>query len=85
MVWGRDAALARFRGNRERQWHLDPDVGRLRVVELSPGTAMLHVPLRFTFAPVGERAEATPIKWSGIFVRGDSGWVIAAILLATVP
>ena len=84
-VWGRDAALDRFRKNWERQWHLDPAWDQLRIVELSPGTALLHVPLRFTFAPLGEPAAPTLIKWSGVFVREANGWVVAAILLATVP
>ncbi|MFM7304899.1 MAG: nuclear transport factor 2 family protein [Alphaproteobacteria bacterium] len=83
-IWGRDAALARFRANWEKQWHLDPDLAALRIVEISPGVALLHVPLRFTFAPHGEQAIPTSIKWSGVFRRVEDRWIIAAILLATV-
>ena len=56
----------------------------LRVVELAPGMALLHVPLKFTFAPPGQEAQPDLIKWSGIFRRNEDGWRIAAILLATL-
>jgi hypothetical protein len=83
-IWGRDAALARFRANWEKQWNLDPDESALRVVEVTPGVALLHVPLRLTFAAHGEPAIPTPIKWSGVFRQIEGRWVIVAILLATV-
>ncbi|MBM3586859.1 MAG: hypothetical protein FJX33_03415 [Alphaproteobacteria bacterium] len=83
-IWGHNAALARFRANWEEQWHLDPDLAALRIVEISPGTALLHVPLRFTFAPHGEKVIPTSIEWNGVFRRVEDRWIIAAILLATV-
>jgi hypothetical protein len=84
-VWGSEAAIARFRKNWESQWHLAPEFGEMRVVEITTGTALLHVPLLLTFAPLGEAATPVPIKWSGVFAHEASGWKISAILLATVP
>ena len=84
MVWGRDAALARFRTNWQSQWHLAPDFDALRVVGVAPDVAMLHVPVMATFAPHGQPAKPNAVKWSGVFARGEGGWTVAAILLATV-
>ena len=84
-VWGRDAAMARFRTNWQGQWHLAPDYDALRVVEVAPDAALLHVPVMAIFAPHGQSVTPNAVKWSGIFARGEAGWTIAAILLATVP
>jgi hypothetical protein len=84
-VWGRDAAVARFRTNWQGQWHLAPDFDALRVVEVAPDVALLHVPVMAIFAPHGQPVTPNAVKWSGIFARGEGGWTIAAILLATVP
>jgi ketosteroid isomerase-like protein len=84
-VWGRDAALARFRTNWQSQWHLAPDFDALRVVEVAPDVALLHVPVMATFAPHGQPVTPNAVKWNGIFARDEGGWTVAAILLATVP
>lgn len=84
-VWGRDAAVARFRTNWQGQWHLAPDYDALRVVEVAPDVALLHVPVMATFAPHGQPVTPNAVRWNGIFARGDGGWTVAAILLATVP
>ena len=84
-VWGRDAAVARFRTNWQGQWHLAPDYDALRVVEVAPDVALLHVPVMATFAPHGQPVTPNAVRWNGIFARGEGGWTVAAILLATVP
>jgi len=84
-VWGQDAALARFRTNWQSQWHLAPDFDALRVVEVAPDVALLHVPVMATFAPHGQPVTPNAVKWNGIFARDEGGWTVAAILLATVP
>lgn len=84
-VWGRDAALARFRTNWQSQWHLAPDFDALRVVEVAPDVALLHVPVMGIFAPYGQPATPRLVMWSGVFAREAGQWTIAAILLATVP
>ena len=84
-VWGRDAALARFRTNWQSQWHLAPDFDALRVVEVAPDVALLHVPVMAIFAPHGQPVTPNAVRWNGIFARGEGGWTVAAILLATVP
>jgi hypothetical protein len=84
-VWGRDAAMARFRTNWQGQWHLAPDFDALRVVEVAPDVAMLHVPVMAVFAPHGQPVTPNAVKWSGVFARDEGGWTVAAILLATVP
>lgn len=84
-VWGQDVALARFRTNWQSQWHLAPDFDALRVVEVAPDAALLHVPVMAIFAPHGQPATPRLVKWSGVFGREAGRWTIAAILLATVP
>jgi hypothetical protein len=84
-VWGRDAAVARFRTNWQGQWHLAPDYDALRVIEVAPDVAMLHAPVMAIFAPHGQPVTPNAVKWNGIFARSEGGWTIAAILLATVP
>jgi ketosteroid isomerase-like protein len=84
-VWGRDAALARFRTNWQSQWHLAPDFDALRVVEVAPDAALLHVPVMAVFAPHGQPATPRLVHWSGVFAREAGRWTVAAILLATVP
>jgi hypothetical protein len=84
-VWGRDAALARFRTNWQSQWHLAPDFDALRVVAVAPDAALLHVPVMAVFAPHWQQATPRLVMWSGVFARAAGQWTIAAILLATVP
>ena len=84
-VWGRDAAMARFRTNWQGQWHLAPDYDALRVVEVAPDVALLHVPVMAIFAPHGQPVTPNAVKWNGIFARDEGVWTVAAILLATVP
>jgi len=84
-VWGRDAALARFRTNWQSQWHLAPEFDALRVVEVAPDVALLHVPVMAIFAPHGQQATPRLVQWSGVFAREAGQWTVAAILLATVP
>jgi ketosteroid isomerase-like protein len=84
-VWGQDAALARFHTNWQSQWHLSPDFDALRVVEVAPDAALLHVPVMAVFAPHGQPATPRLVQWSGVFARDGGQWTIAAILLATVP
>ena len=84
-IWGRDAAMARFRTNWQGQWHLAPDFDALRVVEVAPDVALLHVPVMAIFAPHGQPATPRLVQWSGAFARDAGQWTIAAILLATVP
>lgn len=84
-VWGHDATMDRFRSNWRQQWKLDPDMAALEIVKVGSDTAMLHVPLMFTFGPHDTDVVPVPIKWSGVFLRLPEGWCIVAILLATVP
>lgn len=41
-VWGHDAAMQRFQGNRRGTWKVEPRREELRVVEINPGTVPLH-------------------------------------------
>lgn len=84
-VWGRDAAVARFRTNWQGQWHLAPEFDALRVVQVAADVAMLHVPVLAIFAPHGQPATPRLVNWSGVFAKDAGQWTIAAILLATVP
>jgi hypothetical protein len=68
-VWGRDAAMARFRTNWQGQWHLAPDYDALRVAEVAPDVALLHVPVMAIFAPHGQPVTPNAVKWNGIFAR----------------
>lgn len=80
-IWGREAAMKRFEVLYQGTWKLDPRFGELRVVELSPTTALVSVPIVFTLGAPGQPAQPQPpTLWNGIYVKTAAGWKVASIL-----
>jgi hypothetical protein len=75
-IWGSRAALDAF----EQSWtgtsRLDPQLDALRVGTLGAGTAVLVVPVLIAQGPT-----TVPVRWTGIFVKTNSGWRIASIVV----
>jgi hypothetical protein len=74
-IWGSRAALDAFEQSWTGTWRLDPQLAELRVGTLGPGMAMLVAPVLIAQGPT-----TVPVRWSGVFVKGRSGWRIASIV-----
>lgn len=82
-VWGREATLARMGGFQKAEvWTVHPSLEKARVIELSQGTALLHLPL---VLEIGARSapDRLPFLVSALFVRNGDAWRIAGLLTTT--
>lgn len=78
-VWGAEAALARMaRFQANEVWRIEPDMARARAVTVTPGSAVLHVPLLLEVGRAAEPARYA-ILVSALCVETQSGWRIAAL------
>jgi uncharacterized protein (TIGR02246 family) len=84
-VWGRDAALQRLKALYEGTWSLDPAMDEFKVVELSPDSAQIFVPVTFMIAPAGQTAQPSQFLMNQTLVKTGEGWRIASILPIPVP
>lgn len=80
-IWGYKEAMEAFEGEWKETWRLDPQLKELRIASVSPGVAVLIAPLLFTEAGPGGNPSTLPIRWSGVFVKTNSGWRIASIFI----
>lgn len=80
VVWGRDAALARFAVLFQGTWRLEPEPGALRIVVDRPGVAQLFVPIRFTTGPAGQSPQQVRFLMNQTWVREDGAWRLLALL-----
>lgn len=84
-IWGREAALARFKALYQGTWTLAPDAQGLRVTLLSEGVAQLYAPIRFTIGAPGQPPADTTFLMNMTLVKGPGGWRIASLLPIPVP
>lgn len=84
-VWGREAAIERFRKLYAGTWNLEPDMGELKVLELGSDAAQLFVPVTFKIAPAGETAQPSTFLMNQTLIKTADGWKIASILPILVP
>lgn len=84
-VWGREAAMERFRALYRGTWRLDPDMAQFRAVTLGTGTAQLFVPVLFTIGPAGQPAQPTRFLLNQTLRREGDTWLIASILPIPLP
>ena len=54
-IWGRAAAMERFRALYRGTWRLEPDMAQFRAVALGDGAAQIFVPVLFTIGAPGQR------------------------------
>jgi len=81
--WGRDAVLARMSGfQKAAVWRVEPELDRSTVVEVGPGTALLHMPLTLMIG-AAEKPDHLRFLVSILFSRRDGEWRIAALLTTT--
>jgi hypothetical protein len=81
-VWGYEEALAAFEQAWKGSWKLDPQSQDVRVASPSPGVAVLVAPLRLREGDPGQSPSTVTIRWSGLFLKTNSGWRIASIFTA---
>lgn len=77
--WGPDALIARMGAfQRAEIWHVEPDLSRARIVEISPTSAFLFQPLALTLGP---KAGPNTIHFlvNVLCAKTDAGWRIAAL------
>ena len=84
-VWGREAALKRFRALYEGTWLLAPDAAALRVLMLGEGTAQVFVPIMFTIGAPGQPAQSTRFLMNQLFVKTPGGWKVSSLLPIPAP
>jgi ketosteroid isomerase-like protein len=78
-VWGYEEALAAFEQAWKGTWKLDPQSQEVRIAHPSPDVALLVAPLRITAGDAGRSPSTVPVRWSGVFLKTQSGWRISSI------
>jgi hypothetical protein len=84
-VWGREAAMERFRALYRGTWRLEPDMAKFRAVALGPEAAQLFVPVLFTIGAAGQPAQQTSFLMNQTLRREGDAWRVASILPIPLP
>jgi len=84
-IWGREAALKRFKALYEGTWQLAPETAALKVVMLGDNAAQLFVPIVFSVGAPGQAPQTTRFLMNQVFVKLPAGWKVSAILPIPVP
>ncbi len=85
-IWGRTAAMERFRALYAGTWRLEPDMAQFRAVALGPGAAQLFVPVLFTIGAAGQPGQPARFLMNQTLRReGDGAWRVASILPIPLP
>ena len=79
-VWGREAALLRFKEKYRGTWVLDPQFEKVKVTSLAENVARLFAPAVFAIAPPAQIAQPRSYLITQIYVMTASGWKISTIL-----
>jgi uncharacterized protein (TIGR02246 family) len=84
-IWGREAALTRFKALYEGTWQLAPDASALKVAMLGDDAAQLFVPISFRIGAPGQAPQTTRFLMNQVLVKTPAGWKISAILPIPAP
>ncbi len=84
-LWGRAAAMERFRAAHRGTWRVEPDMAGFRARALGDSAAQLFVPIVLTAGPPGQPAQPVRLLLNQTLVRTGSGWRIASILPVPAP
>ena len=84
-VWGRDAAIQRFRALYDGTWKLMPESGALKVIMLGEGTAQVFVPITFSIGAPGQPPQTTRFLMNQLFTKTSGGWKVSSILPIPAP
>jgi hypothetical protein len=84
-IWGRGAAMERFRALYAGTWRLEPDMGQFRAIDLGAGAAQLYVPVLFTIGAAGQPAQPARFLVNLTLRRDGDVWRIASILPIPLP
>jgi hypothetical protein len=79
-IWGREAALKRFRALYEGTWQLAPEPGALKVLMLGEATALVFVPIVFSIGAPGQPPQTTRFLLNQVLVKTSSGWKVSSLL-----
>jgi ketosteroid isomerase-like protein len=84
-IWGREAALKRFKALYEGTWQLAPEAGAMKVVMLGDNVAQLYVPIAFSIGAPGQAPQTTRFLMNQVLLKMPAGWKVAAILPIPAP
>ena len=84
-IWGRKAAMERFRALYAGTWRLEPDMAQFRAIELGAGTAQIYVPMLFTIGAANQPAQPARFLMNQTLRREGQAWRIATILPIPLP
>jgi ketosteroid isomerase-like protein len=84
-IWGRAAAMERFRTLYQGTWNLAPDMPQFRAAALGGIAAQLFIPVLFTIGAPGQQAQPTRFLMNQSLLRTGGGWQIANILPIPAP
>jgi uncharacterized protein (TIGR02246 family) len=84
-IWGREAALKRFKALYEGTWQLAPEGSALKVLMLGDNAAQLFAPISFTIGAPGQAPQTTRFLMNQVLVKTPAGWKVSAILPIPAP
>lgn len=79
-IWGRAAAMERFRVLYEGTWRLKPDMAQFRVVALGSSAAQIFAPVLLTVGHPGQSDQRMRFLLSQTLRREGDEWRVASIL-----
>lgn len=79
-IWGREAALLRFKEKYRGTWVLDPQYEEIRVFSVSDNVARLFVPAVFKIAPPTQIAQPRSFLVTQFYLMTARGWKISTII-----
>ena len=79
-VWGREAAMKRFRALYEGTWQLAPEAGALKVLVLGASTAQVFAPIVFSIGAPGQPPQTTRFLMNQVLVKTPGGWKVSSLL-----
>ena len=83
-VWGPHAVIDRMQLFQQSEiWRVEPDLSKAEVVQLTAGSAMLHVPLSLYISSKAAGLDRLRFLVEVICVQTSVGWRIAALLTTT--
>ena len=84
-IWGREAAMERFRALYQGTRRLEPDMAQFRAVALGPEAAQIFVPVLFTIGAAGQPAQPARFLMNQTLRREGDAWRVASILPIPLP
>jgi hypothetical protein len=78
--WGKPSLIKHFEETFKGVWKLEPSVGGIKIIPLTPDVAQIYAPTQITSGASEASAKTAPFLMYEVAVRTPEGWRIASIV-----